>query len=75
MAEIGVDISEQQAKDLALFDGEEMDYVIALCAASAQCSPGQRRRFMSTSRTRREGNRTEEKVPAAYRRSRDDIID
>ncbi|HOI58699.1 MAG: hypothetical protein PHT97_09860 [Methanoculleus sp.] len=30
MEEIGVEISGQRAKDLGLFDGKEMDYVIAL---------------------------------------------
>jgi arsenate reductase (thioredoxin) len=31
MAEIGIDISGHRAKDLAEFDGQEMDCLVAVC--------------------------------------------
>jgi len=76
MAEIGVDISEQQAKDLALFDGEEMDYVIALCAGGVcPMFPWAKETLHVDILDPAKATGTEEKVLAAYRRSRDDIID
>ncbi|WP_214021558.1 arsenate reductase ArsC [Methanoculleus sp.] len=74
MDEIGIDISKQQAKDLALFDGKEMDYVVSLCSGGV-CPM-----FPWTNETihadfpdpaRTAG--TPDKVLAAYRRSRDAI--
>jgi arsenate reductase (thioredoxin) len=39
MAEIGIDLSEQQPKDLAQFTGQRMDWVIAVCSRAAKSCP------------------------------------
>ncbi|MDK2916568.1 MAG: hypothetical protein PWR25_1125 [Euryarchaeota archaeon] len=74
MGEIGVDISKQQAKDLGLFDGEEMDYVVALCAGGVcPMFPWTKETIHVDFPDPGRATGTPDKVRAAYRRSRDAI--
>ncbi len=72
MDEIGIDISKQQAKDLALFDGKEMDYVVALCAGGVcPMFPWTKETIHTDFPDPARVTGTPDKVLAAYRRSRD----
>jgi len=74
MGEIGIDISKQQAKDLTLFDGKEMDYVIALCAGGVcPMFPWAKETIHVDFPDPGRATGTPDKVMAAYRRSRDAI--
>ncbi|WP_292364782.1 MULTISPECIES: arsenate reductase ArsC [unclassified Methanoculleus] len=74
MGEIGVDIAGQRAKDLALFDGTEMDYVIALCAGGVcPMFPWAKETIHTGFPDPTRATGTPDKVLAAYRRSRDAI--
>jgi len=75
MDEIGVDIAGQRAKDLALFDGKEMDYVVALCAGSVcPMFPWTKETLHVDFPDPARAAGTPDKVLAAYRRSRDAIV-
>lgn len=75
MSEIGVDISGQRAKDIGLFDGEEMDYVISLCAGGiCPMFPWTKETLHPDFPDPTRVTGTRDKVIAAYRRSRDEII-
>lgn len=79
MAEAGVDISGQEAKDLSLFLDMDWDYVVTLCDnANANCPffPGRVKRvhrgfddppLLAT------GAKSEEEAMGHYRRVRDEI--
>jgi arsenate reductase len=74
MAEIGIDISGHRAKDISEFDGEEMDYLVAICEGGlCPVFPWAKeeihREFPDPSRL----SGTEEEIMAGIRRIRDDI--
>ncbi|PKL62292.1 MAG: low molecular weight phosphatase family protein [Methanomicrobiales archaeon HGW-Methanomicrobiales-2] len=74
MGEIGISISEQRAKDLTLFDGTEMDYVVALCAGGiCPMFPWTKETLHVDFPDPGRATGTPDKVLAAYRRSRDAI--
>ena len=74
MGEIEIDISEQQAKDLTLFDGKEMDYVVALCAGGVcPMFPWTKETIHVDFPDPGRATGTPDKVIAAYRRSRDAV--
>lgn len=74
MDEIGIDISEQRAKDLALFDGKEMNSVIVLCAGGVcPMFPWTKEKLHVDFPDPGRATGTPDKVLAAYRRSRDAI--
>ncbi len=74
MDEIGIDISKQQAKDLALFDGKEMESVIALCAGGVcPMFPWTKETLHVDFPDPGRATGTPDKVLAAYRQSRDAI--
>ncbi|NMA11262.1 Arsenate reductase [Methanoculleus chikugoensis] len=74
MGEIGVDISKQRAKDLALFDGKEMDYVVVLCAGGVcPMFPWAKETIHVDFPDPGRATGTPDKVMAAYRRSRDAV--
>jgi arsenate reductase len=74
MDETGVSISEQRAKDLTLFDGKEMDYVVALCAGGVcPMFPWTKETIHADFPDPARVTGTPDKVLAAYRRSRDAI--
>ncbi|MDV4341861.1 arsenate reductase ArsC [Methanoculleus sp. YWC-01] len=75
MDEIGIDISKQRAKDLALFDGKEMDYVIALCSGGVcPMFPWTKETIHVDFPDPAKATGTPDRVLEAYRRSRDAII-
>ena len=76
MAEIGIDISGQRAKDLGLFDGKEMDYVIALCSGGVcPMFPWAKETISVDFPDPARVTGPKDRVLSAYRRSRDAIID
>ena len=74
MAEIGIGIAGQRAKDLSLFDGKEMDYVVTLCAGGV-CAmfPWTKETIHVDFPDPTRATGTPDKVLATYRRSRDAI--
>ena len=74
MAEIGIGIAGQRAKDLSLFDGKEMDYVVALCAGGVcPMFPWTKETIHVDFPDPTRATGTPDKVLATYRRSRDAI--
>ncbi|MDD2474176.1 MULTISPECIES: arsenate reductase ArsC [unclassified Methanoculleus] len=74
MNEIGIDIAGQRAKDLGLFDGKEMDYVVALCSGGVcPMFPWTRETIHADFPDPARATGTPDKVFTAYRRSRDAI--
>lgn len=75
MDEIGIDISKQRAKDLALFDGKEMDYAVVLCAGGVcPMFPWAKETIHVDFPDPGRATGTPDRVLEAYRRSRDAII-
>ncbi|MDN7011815.1 arsenate reductase ArsC [Methanoculleus sp. FWC-SCC3] len=75
MGEIGIDISKQQAKDLTLFDGKEMDYAVALCAGGVcPMFPWTKETIHVDFPDPGRATGSPDRVLAAYRRSRDAVI-
>ncbi|MDV2481032.1 arsenate reductase ArsC [Methanoculleus sp. Wushi-C6] len=71
---IGIGIADQRAKDLSLFDGKEMDYVVALCAGGVcPMFPWTNETLHADFPDPARATGTGDKVLAAYRRSRDAI--
>ena len=74
MAEIGIGIAGQRAKDLSLFDGKEMDYVVTLCAGGVcPMFPWTKETIHVDFPDPTRATGTPDKVLATYRRSRDAI--
>lgn len=79
MAEVGLDISNQESKDVDTLRHLEFDYVITLCGHAQQACPA----FPAATRTLHVGfddppklamtGRTEEEAMVHYRRVRDEI--
>jgi arsenate reductase len=75
MAEIGIDISGHRVKDIAEFDGQEMDYLVAVCEGGiCPLFPWAKEEihleFPDPSRL----TGTDEEIMAGVRRIRDEII-
>ncbi|MCK8518484.1 arsenate reductase ArsC [Methanoculleus sp. 7T] len=74
MGEIGAGIAGQRAKDIALFDEKEMDYVVALCSGGVcPMFPWAKETIHADFPDPTKATGTADKVLAAYRRSRDAI--
>lgn len=76
MAELGIDIGEQQSKTLAPFVGKPFDDVITVCDDANEACPvfpgaGERRHWSFDDPSRATGSREEQL--AVYRRVRDEI--
>ncbi|MEW6027033.1 MAG: arsenate reductase ArsC [Planctomycetota bacterium] len=76
MAEIGVDISSQRAKDVKEFLGQPFDYIITLCDSARQSCPvfssnAKRLHWDITDPVDVKG--TEEDILLAFRQARDKI--
>lgn len=79
MAEVGIDISDQESKHVDTFDGIEFDFVVTLCSQAQQGCPF----FPAKTKVLHAGfddppklaadSRTEEEAMAHYRRVRDEI--
>ncbi len=76
MAEIGVDVSEQESKTLERYLGEPFDYVITVCnAANEACPifPGAKNRLHWSFEDPAQANGTEEERLEVFRKVRDEI--
>ena len=76
MAEIGVDVSEQESKTLERYLGESFEYVITVCdAANEACPvfPGAKNRLHWSFEDPAQANGTEEERLEVFRKVRDEI--
>jgi arsenate reductase (thioredoxin) len=74
MTEIDVDITGQQAKDLGVFDEQEMDFVVALCGGGVcPMFPWANEILHADFADPAKASGSEDAVLAAYRKARDEI--
>ncbi|CAN5234174.1 arsenate reductase ArsC [soil metagenome] len=76
MAEIGVDVSEQESKTLERYLGEPFEYVITVCDAANEACPvfaGAKNRLHWSFEDPAQANGTEEERLEVFRKVRDEI--
>ena len=76
MAEVGIDISAQEPKDLGVYDDEEFDLVITVCDGAKQSCPmflGARENVHWSLEDPAEAEGTEEERMVVFRGIRDEI--
>jgi arsenate reductase len=76
MAELGIDVSQQESKTLDRYLGEPFDAVITVCDQAAEACPvfpGAKRRLHWSLPDPSQATGTSEQQLAAYRQVRDDI--
>jgi arsenate reductase len=75
MRELDMDISDQRAKTVDLYNGERFDYVITVCDEAREACPlldGGKQLHWSLSDPSRAGGTMEQKI-AAFRNARDEL--
>ncbi len=76
MKEIDIDISGHQSKNLAVFDGQNFDYVITLCGSANETCPlyiGGTKKIHIGFDDPAKAQGTEEEILYEFRRVRDDL--